>query len=540
MLVLRKNQQLSLQIDGYTSEGAGVGKVDGVAVFVPGTVVGETVKAHLIKVNKTYAVGKLLDVLTPSPCRMEPTCRQAGKCGGCCFRHMTYEAELAQKHRRVADAFARIGGFDLSVGDIVPSPEQDGYRNKAMFPAGEGNGRKVFGFYSKHSHRVVEVPDCRLLPAEVLSLRQAAEDWLDRSGNTVYNEESGEGTVRHLYIRRGYHSGEIAVCLVVNGKSVKGEQDLIDSLRQITPHVVSVLLNVNRKPGNTVLGKETVCLWGKETISDTLCGNEITLSPHAFYQVNTCQAQRLYSLAGQVAGEGETLVDLYCGAGTIGLSMSRRFREIIGVEIVPEAVENARENAKRNGVENARFVTGDAANAAALLKDEGITPDVVVLDPPRKGCTHDLLQTVAAMAPKRIVYVSCDPATCARDSRLLAALGYALQSVTPVDMFPRTGHVETVALLSRQKVTEHIYIDVNIADLPKTTRTTATYPEIKAYIKDKYGLCVSSLNIAQMKEKHGFEKRENYNKGKEGHRVPKCPPEKEKAIEDAFKHFGML
>lgn len=449
MPVLKKNQEITLTIDGYTSDGAGVGKVDGMAVFVPGTIAGEQVTAHIIKVNKTYAVGKLLTVLLPSPRRVTPACSHNSKCGGCCFQHMTYEAELAQKQQRVEDAFRKIGGFDLAVAPIVPSPEEKEYRNKAMFPAGIVNGCKVFGFYSRHSHRVVPVDDCRLLPRETLLLRKAAEDWLNASGVSVYDETTGKGLVRHLYIRRGYHSGETMVCLVINGDSLPNAQDLVDTLGQASGDVVSVFLNVNRRPGNTVMGEKNILLWGKETITDTLCGHSFRLSPHSFYQVNTCQAERLYSLAAEAAGEGDTLVDLYCGAGTIGLSMADRFRRLIGVEIVPQAVENAKQNALENGVENARFLPGDAAKAAQLLREEGIAPDVVVLDPPRKGCDEALLSTVAGMTPSRVVYVSCDPATCARDCRILCTMGYTLRSVTPVDMFPRTGHVESVVLMSK-------------------------------------------------------------------------------------------
>ena len=291
-----------------------------------------------------------------------------------------------------------------------------------------------------------------------------------------------------------------------------------------------------------ILGKECKTLYGSDYITDVLCGVKVRLSALSFYQVNHAMAERLYNKAREYASpNGKNIIDLYCGAGTIGLSMAKDAKSIIGVEIVEAAVHDANINAQENGVTNARFICGDAAKAAEQLKYENIRTDIVILDPPRKGCEEGLLKTVATdFAPERIVYVSCDVATLARDTAILESLGYKLKEYTPVDLFPRTAHCETVALLSRQKVQEHIYFDVNVQDLPKTARTTATYPEIKAYVKDKYGLNVTSLNIAQVKEKHGFEKRENYNKGKDGHRVPNCPPEKEKAIEDAFKHFGML
>jgi len=447
--MLAKNQQIVLTIDGYASDGSGIGRHEsGIAVFVVGAIKGERVRVHLIKVNKTYAVGKLVEVLTPSADRITPTCPHTAKCGGCAFRHMTYASECALKKQRVSDAFSRIGGFSTECNELVPSEEIDGYRNKAMFPAGERNGRKIFGFYSGKSHRVTEINGCRLLSDEILALRRIAEEWMNRFDISVYEEQSGKGLLRHLYIRRGYHTGETLVCLVANGETLPHAEELIAQLRT-DKKVVSVVLNVNRKPGNTVLGEKNILLWGKETITDILCGKEFALSPHAFYQVNTRQAETLYSIAARAAGEGETLVDLYCGTGTIGLCLAERFTRLIGVEIVPQAVENAKRNAEANGVPNARFLAADAAEAAKTLREERITPDVVVLDPPRKGCEASLLETVSRLSPSRIVYVSCDPATCARDCRILAEKGYALCSVTPVDMFPRTAHVETVVLLSK-------------------------------------------------------------------------------------------
>ena len=360
-------------------------------------------------------------------------------------------------------------------------------------------------------------------------------------GISAYDSVNHTGLVRHIYIRKAFVTGQIMVCLVINGDEIPKFHELVDDLLRIDG-LKSVVININQEKTNVILGLECKTLWGADYIEDVLCGVKIRLSPLSFYQVNHDCAELLYNKASEYVGAtgSETVLDLYCGAGTIGLSMANKVKKIIGVEIIPEAIEDAKVNAKNNNIENCEFYCGDAKDAVKILKDKNIEPDAVILDPPRKGCDREVLEYVAEMKPKKIVYVSCDVSTQARDCAILKELGYETKEVTPVDMFPRTSHTETVALLSRQKVDEHIYFDVNVQDLPKTARTTATYPEIKAYVKDKYGLNVTSLNIAQVKEKHGFEKRENYNKGKDGHRVPNCPPEKEKAIEDAFKHFGML
>ena len=449
--MLKKNQDVKLSISGFTSDGAGVGRAGDMAVFVPGAIENETVKAHIIKVNKTYAVGKLIEVLSPSADRIAPACPHFSRCGGCTLMHMSYEAELKQKRQRVADAFSRIGGFDIEVDDILPSPQTERYRNKAQFPAGIVDGRAVFGFYSQHSHRVVQIDGCLLIPDEINAVRAAAEKWLNVYNVPVYDETTGQGLVRHLFVRRGYHSNETQVCVVAAKDKLPHQDELIAALKDACADLVSVAVNVNAARTNVIMGERTLTLWGKDAITDTLCGLKFDLSPQAFYQVNTAQAERLYAAAKEKAGKGETLVDLYCGAGTIGLSMADAFTRVIGVEIVPQAIKNAKENAKRNGVDNAEFICGDASAAASKLKADGVTQDAVIVDPPRKGCDAPLLQTVADMSPARVVYVSCDPATCARDCRILADLGYTLCSVTPVDMFPRTAHVECVTLITRNR-----------------------------------------------------------------------------------------
>lgn len=531
-----------------SAEGSGIGRypeeVGGMAVFVPFTAVGDTLRCRIVKVQKQLAYGICEELLVPSPHRTAcaATCTAFGKCGGCVYRHVNYEAELQYKWQRVADALHRIGGLSIEPQPIVGCDTPDRYRNKAQYPVEAGENSVKIGFYAARSHRLVEQTDCRLQPAVFATVLDVVKEWVQKAQVPLYDETTHTGLLRHIYIRQGEKTGELMVCLVATSGKLPQSDLLVSTLQKAIPTLASVVVNINRKDTNVVLGDTCFTLFGKPYIEDILCGLTFRLSPLSFYQVNRTQAQRLYTLAAKkaVLSGNETLLDMYCGTGTIGLTMAHRVKELIGVEVVEPAVQDARTNAENNGIQNARFIAADAAKAAKMLETEGLKPDVVVLDPPRKGCDEELIRTVCRMLPSRIVYISCDPATLARDLARFSQGGYTTHDVTPVDMFPRTAHVETVALLSRQKVDEHIYFDVNVQDLPKTARTTATYPEIKAYVKDKYGLNVTSLNIAQVKEKHGFEKRENYNKGKDGHRVPNCPPEKEKAIEDAFKHFGML
>ncbi len=545
----KKNDPFEGVVTGLTDQGLGVTRVDGMAVFLPAACVGDQVSGVLTKVEKRYAYGRILKVLEPSPARVVPKCGLFPRCGGCAYWQMTYEAELKEKERLICDQLQHIGGIQMSCDEMLWDASE-GYRNKAIYPIGQEDGRLMAGFYARHSHRIIpcahtakETPKCLLQPTVFDEILNAFLALAQARGWSAYESETNKGLLRHLFLR-GNAKGQVLVCPIVTGFFEALDLDAVGLAKELAaqfPAVCGVVLNQNKRGDNVLLGDACQTLWGEDTLTDTLCGLTFALSPLSFYQVNRPMAEKLYKKAARFAQpKGKVVLDLYCGAGTIGLTMAKDAKQIIGVETVEAAIQNANQNAARNGVQNARFICADAGKAAQMLADEGLRPDVVILDPPRKGCDLPCLEAVAQMAPERIVMISCNPATAARDIARLQALGYTPKALCGADLFPRTSHVETVALLSRQKVTEHIYIDVNIADLPKTTRTTATYPEIKAYIKDKYGLCVSSLNIAQIKEKHGFEKRENYNKGKEGHRVPKCPPEKEKAIEDAFKHFGML
>lgn len=445
---LQKNQDIQLNIEGYTAEGNGVGRYEGQAVFVSNTAVGDKIIAHIIKAKKTYAVGIVKQLLNPSKDRITVDCPCFKQCGGCVYRHISYEAEKALKRQKVIDAFTRLAHIDVTVRDVITS-DTERYRNKAQYPVGF-NGEVVAGFYAQKSHRIINSSDCVLQPEEFSEIVEIVREWMTEFGVSAYESETGEGLVRHIYIRKGFRTGEILVCLVVNGSTLPKIDELCDDLQKIKG-LKSVVINENRDRTNVILGKKCVTVWGNDYIEDILCGVKIRISPLSFYQVNHDCAELLYEKALDYVGAtgSETVLDLYCGAGTIGLSMAKNVKKVIGVEIIHEAVEDAKENARRNGIENCEFYCGDAKEAVKLLKDTKITPDAVILDPPRKGCDRQVLEYVAEMNPKKIVYVSCDVSTQARDCAILKDLGYETKEVTPVDMFPRTAHVETVCLMSK-------------------------------------------------------------------------------------------
>lgn len=545
--MLKKNQIEEAEITAMSSDGNGIAKIDGMVVFVPYTAVGDKLKIRIVKVQKNYSFGIIEEILEPSPDRVDDHCPVYKKCGGCAFRHISYEAELRHKAEFVQSNLRRLGGLDPVMLPITPSPLVQGYRNKAQYPIREYDGKIEAGFFAKRSHRVISCASCDLQPAFFEQILEYTKQFLEEYHISAYDEQTGKGKVRHLYIRYGEVSGEVMVCLVVNSERLPHAAEYVEGLLKVCPQVVSVVLNINREQNNVILGQKCITLYGKDTIEDTLCDVRFELSPLSFYQVNRQAAEKLYRLAAEMAQfEGnELLIDLYCGAGTIGLSMASKVRELIGVEIVPDAVENAKENAKRCGVENARFICADAKEAAAQLAAENLHPDVIVVDPPRKGCDLEVLQAIAAMAPKRLVMISCNSASLARDCKELEALGYHLEKAAPVDLFPRTTHVETVVLLGRKKSTEdmvYAYVDYEPEDdtYLHGMKGNATYREIKEWIKAEYGMSVSSLYVAQIKDKCGFEKRQNYNIGENKAHVPNCPPEKEKAILKAFKHFRMI
>lgn len=453
--MMKKNDLLTIDIETITNEGNGIGRQDGMAVFVPMTAPAERALVRVVKVQKSFCYGIVEELLAPSPERIDPDCPVFHRCGGCSLRHLTYGCELAAKQQWVTDAVRRLGGLATPILPILPSPKENGYRNKAQYPFGTGpDGKTTCGFFAPRTHTIIPAMGCRLQPAFFGDICRTVCQHIDRTGGGVYDEATGRGLYRHLYLRHGEATGQMMVCLVVNGQSVPEPQVLIDSLRDCCPTVASILLNHNTQNTNVILGSKTTVLWGKETITDCLCGVEIDLSPLSFYQVNRLGAQQLYGVAGALAAltDGELLLDLYCGAGTIGLALikDKPNAHLIGVEIVESAVENARENARRAGIQNARFLAGDAGTAAAKLAVEGLSPAVIIVDPPRKGCDEATLTAIAKMSPKRLVMVSCNPATMARDMKLLAGLGYTPTTVQPVDMFPRTNHVECCVLLSHK------------------------------------------------------------------------------------------
>ena len=540
MPALEKNRIYRAHIDGYSSEGLGIARIDGQVVFVHGAVRGETCDVLVMKVLKNAAFGKIAALAEPSPARRQPDCPYYGRCGGCDFRHMSYEEELWAKRARVQDALTRIGGAEVTVEEILGAEQPLHYRNKSIYPispAGE------VGFYRARSHQVVHVEHCLIQKPEADALAQAVRDYIARFQVEPYNEATGRGLLRHLYVRTSCR-GESLACLLVNGSRLPHEQELVDMLRAAVPGVCGVVLGENTRRGNAILGDRYRTLWGRDYLTDTLCGLELRLSVPSFYQVNHDQAQRLYEKALEYAGltGRELAVDLYCGAGTITQVLARRARHVIGGEIVPEAIRDAEDSARRNGVENVEFLCGDASRLAAELRQRGLRPDVICVDPPRKGLAPDVVEAAASMTPGRIVYVSCDPATLARDVARFAPLGYCPVRACAVDLFPGTAHVETVCLLSKLQSKEHIEIEVNLDEMDLTSaESKAAYEEIKAYVLEHTGLKVSYLYIAQVKQKYGIIERENYNKPKsEDARQPQCPPEKEKAITEALRHFGMI
>ncbi len=451
--MVNKNDEFKLNITGYTSEGGGVGKFDGQAIFVENTAVGDEILCHIIKAKKTYAIGKAMKIIKPSKSRIEPECTSFKSCGGCSFGHIKYEEELEYKAQKVEDAFKRIGGLSPEFKPIISSPETARYRNKAQYPVRRENGILNIGFYAKKSHRVIDGGDCLLQPEDFTSIIEIFRKWINNNNITVYNEEIGIGLIRHIYLRKAFATDEIMVCVVINGVALPNSEELTEMLKAVDGFK-TLVVNINREKTNVVLGDTCTAIYGDGYITDILCGVKIKLSPLSFYQVNRNGAELLYKKAAEYVEPtpDRTILDLYCGTGTIGLSMAGSVKELVGVEIIPEAIEDAKLNAKLNCIENARFICGDASVAAEKLKEEGIKPDTVILDPPRKGCAEELLKTVAEINPQKIVYVSCDPATLARDCSRLLTLGYEVKEVTPVDMFPRTHHVESVALLHFQAI----------------------------------------------------------------------------------------
>ena len=449
--MLEKNKIYDAEICDYTAEGQGVARIEGCAVFIPNAIVGERCRVRIEKAQKTWAAGKIVEILEKSPHRVQRECPISSSCGGCDFWHMDYAEETRLKADRVRQALNRIGGEALEDVPILAAPTCYGYRNKAQYPVSSQKGRAFAGFFRAGTHSVVENRRCLILPEETDRVKELVVDYVNQYCVAAYNESTGKGLLRHIYVRRGAVSGQVLVCLVINGRKLPHADDLIARL-QAVPGFTCLVLSVNTKAGNTILGEEFITLYGPGYIEDTLCGLTFRLSPRSFYQVNHHQAQRLYeaAIAQAQITKDDLVLDLYCGVGTITLAMAKAAGKVIGVEVVEQAVLDARENAKRNGIENAEFFCGDAGKAALDLDQKGIRPDVIVVDPPRKGLNADTIDALHKMAPRRIVYVSCDPATLARDVALLKQRGYKLLNAMAADLFPRTAHVESVVCMCRQ------------------------------------------------------------------------------------------
>ena len=555
----RKNDLVTLEIEDCGIDGEGIGKADGFTVFVKDAVIGDTVTAKIIKAKKNYGYGRLMEVLKPSPYRVEPKCEFARQCGGCQLQALSYDQQLVFKTNKVKGHLERIGGFtDIPMEPIIGMDELFHYRNKAQFPVGRNKeGKIVTGFYAGRTHNIIENRDCALGVAENKEVLDRVIAHMEKYGIEPYNEATGKGLVRHVLIRYGYFTKEVMVCLILNGNKLPKEEQLVKSLCEI-PGMTSITINVNKKHSNVILGEEIRLLWGQEYITDRIGDISYRISPLSFYQVNPMQTQKLYAKALEYAdlhGQ-ETVWDLYCGIGTISLFLAQKAKFVRGVEIVPAAIENAKENAKLNGLENTEFFVGKAEEVLPReYKKNGVYADVIVVDPPRKGCDETLLETMIEMNPERIVYVSCDSATLARDLKYLCERGYELRKVCPVDQFGMTVHVETVVLLSHKKPDGHINVKVefgegegkvpldNIAKRAEKykPKERVTYKMIKEYIEAKYGFKVHTAYIAEVKRDLGLPMYDAPNAVEELKQPRKHPTaEKVEAIKDALKHFEVI
>ena len=555
----RKNDLVTLEIEDCGIDGEGIGKADGFTVFVKDAVIGDTVTAKIIKAKKNYGYGRLMEVLKPSPYRVEPKCEFARQCGGCQLQALSYDQQLVFKTNKVKGHLERIGGFtDIPMEPIIGMDELFHYRNKAQFPVGRNKeGKIVTGFYAGRTHNIIENRDCALGVAENKEVLNRVISHMEKYGIEPYNEATGKGLVRHVLIRYGYFTKEVMVCLILNGNKLPKEELLVKSLCEI-PGMTSITINVNKKRSNVILGEEIRLLWGQEYITDRIGDISYQISPLSFYQVNPMQTLKLYAKALEYADlhGKETVWDLYCGIGTISLFLAQKAKFVRGVEIVPAAIENAKENAKLNGLENTEFFVGKAEEVLPReYKKNGVYADVIVVDPPRKGCDETLLETMVEMNPERIVYVSCDSATLARDLKYLCERGYELRKVCPVDQFGMTVHVETVVLLSHKKPDSHINVKVEFGEgegkVPLKAiseraeaykpKERVTYKMIKEYIEAKYGFKVHTAYIAEVKRDLGLPMYDAPNAVEELKQPRKHPTaEKVEAIKDALKHFEVI
>lgn len=561
--MMQKNELVKVKIEDIGVGGEGIGKVDGYTLFIKDAIIGDVVEAKVMKAKKNYGYARLMNVLTPSKDRVEEVvCPMARKCGGCQIQEMKYPAQLAFKESKVRGNLERIGEVPSELLDQIMHPvvgmDEEGmqpfrYRNKAQFPIGtDKDGRVTAGFYAGRTHSIIGNTDCVLGVEVNEEILNCILDFMEEFEIPAYDEVKHKGLVRHVLLRYGFKTDEIMVCLVINGKTIPHCHDLVGRLRQI-PGMTSITLSSNTAKTNVIMGDTIRLLWGQEFITDYIGEIKYQISPLSFYQVNPVQTEKLYGLALDYAGltGNETVWDLYCGIGTISLFLAKKAKQVYGVEIVPQAIDDARNNAKINDITNAEFYVGKAEEVLPEYykeyekthNGETVHADVIVVDPPRKGCEESLLQTIVDMQPEKVVYVSCDSATLARDVKFLRAKGYELKDLTPVDQFPHTVHVETVCLLSKlHEAKHHVNVRLDMDELDLTSaESKATYEEIKAYVLEKHGLQVTNLYIAQVKRKCGIIERENYNKPKsEDAKQPQCPEDKEKAIKDALEYFGMV
>ena len=567
-----KNDCVELTIEDIGVSGEGIGKVDGYTLFVKDTVIGDVVRVKIMKAKKNYGYARLMDIIKPSKDRVEPACPIARQCGGCQIQAMNYNAQLKYKQKLVKDNLLRISGLtegvDYEMCEILGMDTPFRYRNKAQYPVGEDkDGNIVMGFYAGHTHSIIACPDddCMLGHRDNAFILNAVKEWMKEYRVRAYNENIHKGTVRHVLIRTGYHTDEVMVCLVTKKMLRKEAADgLVKAIQKLKLNVASLVVNINKEDTNVILGKECITLYGRPYIEDYIGDIKFQISPLSFYQVNPKQTEVLYNKALEFAGlkGNESVWDMYCGIGTISLFLAKKAGKVYGVEIVPQAIEDAKNNAKINNIDNAEFFVGKAEEVvpAFYKKQTGVQsdndsidskeydmtrPDVVVVDPPRKGCDKKLLDTIVSMTPDRIVYVSCDSATLARDLKLLVEYGYKVEKVQPVDQFGNTVHVETVVLLSqlKQKPDDYINVTIELDDMDITSaETKATYDEIKEYVfEHNAGMKVSNLYISQVKRKCGIEVGKNYNLPKnEDSRQPQCPEDKERAIVEALEHFKMI
>lgn len=542
---LKLHENYNVTIKDMAHDGAGVGKLDGFTIFVDEAVIGDKVNIEITKLKKNYGIGKVVCFIKHSPHKVNPRCSIFAQCGGCQIQNIRYEKQLKLKKKVVEDNLERIGGLkDIFVHDVIGMQNPERYRNKVQLPVRKRNGKIEIGFYQKKSHNIIDSTSCFIQHEVNDKIIKVMKDIITKHQISVYDEKTGRGLLRHIVTKIGFNTQELMLILVTNGDKMPNKELIIKDILKQLPEITEIVQNINTKKTNVILGRQNRTLYGKGYITDTIEDIKFNISPLSFYQVNPIQMEKLYHKAleyAQLSGK-ETVFDLYCGIGTISLFLARKAKKVIGVELIKDAVKDAEKNAEINDIKNTEFFTGKTEEVVPNLYQKGYKADIVVVDPPRKGCDEKLLATMIEMHPDRIIYVSCNPSTLARDLKYLDENGYKATEVQPVDMFPHGMHVETVVLLSQQEPDDKISINLDLDELDITSsESKATYEEIKDYTLKKHGLQVSSLYIAQVKEKRGIKERKNYNKAKsKDSRVPQCTLEKEKAITDALKHFQMI